>query len=243
MKISQKGIDLIKKFEGCPVNKDGKCYAYKDSVGVWTIGYGTTNADKTVTGTTIKEGLIITKAKAEEYLAKSVDKKYGANVNKFESKYHWNQNQYDALVSFAYNIGSIDQLTKNGTRTIAQISEKMLMYNKAGGQVLDGLTKRRQAEKQLFDTAVSTNTSVDITNEIQVSTAVSKSSSYKAKVTAKNGLNIRKEADGNSTTLGALPYGTNVTITQEKNGWGKIKTTVNKKDVTGWIYLCYIKKV
>ena len=69
MKVSKNGIDLIKSFEGC------KLTAYKDSVGVWTIGYGTTNADKSITGTTLKEGVKITQSTAEEWLAKSVDKK------------------------------------------------------------------------------------------------------------------------------------------------------------------------
>lgn len=246
MKISQKGIELIKSLEGCPVNKEGKCYAYKDSVGVWTIGYGTTNADKSITGVTIKEGLVIAKSKAEEWLAASIDKKYGPNVMKYDSIYHWNQNQYDALVSFAYNVGSIDQLVQSGRRTITEISDKILAYNKAGGEVLVGLTRRRQAEKQLFDTVIVTNNSPSSkkTNTVQkTSTAVSKSSSYKAKVTAKSGLNIRKESNSKSAKLGALEYGTNVTITQTKNGWGKTSITLNKKKVTGWIYLKYIKKI
>lgn len=251
MQLSQKGIDLIKSFEGCPVNKEGKCYAYKDAVGVWTIGYGTTNADKSITGTTIKEGLTITKSQAEKWLKESVDKKYGPNVMKYNGKYNWNQNQYDALVSFAYNVGSIDSLVKNGTRTIAQISTAILEYNKGTvngvKQALAGLTRRRQAEKALFDTVVTNNkipcnTSPNANNDT-TSITVSKSSSYKAKVTAKSGLCIRKEANGQSYKLGALTYGTNVTITQEKSGWGKTSVTLNKKKVTGWIYLKYIKKV
>lgn len=248
MKISQTGIDMIKQFEGCPVNKEGNCYAYKDAVGVWTIGYGNTNADKSITGTTIKEGLTITKSKAEEWLRESLDKKYGPSVMKYNGKYNWNQNQYDALVSFAYNIGSIDSLVKNGTRTIAQISAAILEYNKGTvngvKQALPGLTRRRQAEKTLFDTVVTNKISCNRPpNANNATSAVSKSSSYKAKVTAKSGLCVRKEANGQSTKLGALSYGTNVTITQEKNGWGKTSITLNKKKVTGWIYLKYIKKV
>ena len=148
MQLSQKGLDLIKEFEGCRLT------AYQDAVGVLTIGYGTTNADKAITGVLITPGLTITQKVAENWLKLTTDKKYGANVTKYDNKYHWNQNQYDALVSFAYNIGSIDQLTQNGTRTIAQISEKILAYDKAGGKVLAGLTRRRKAEKELFDTPV-----------------------------------------------------------------------------------------
>lgn len=148
MNISQKGIDLIKEFEGCRLT------AYKDAVGVWTIGYGTTNADKSITGTTIKSGMTITQATADEWLRKSVNSKYVPLVMKYDNVYHWNQNQLDALTSFAYNIGSIDQLTNYGKRTILQISEKILSYDKAGGKVLAGLTRRRKAEQKLFNTSV-----------------------------------------------------------------------------------------
>lgn len=143
MKISENGLNLIKKFEGCRLK------AYQDSVGVWTIGYGTTNADKAITGTNIEKGLTIWQETAEEWLRKSIAAKYGPKVDKY-SKYNWSQNEFDALVSFAYNIGSIDQLTANGTRTKEQIADKILAYNKAGGKVLAGLTRRRQEERELF---------------------------------------------------------------------------------------------
>jgi hypothetical protein len=97
--------------------------------------------------------LTITKAKAEEWLEAALDKIYLPLVTKYDSKYHWNQNELDALVSFAYNIGSIDQLTANGTRNRAQIAKKMLEYNKAGGKIYAGLTRRRKAERALFLTA------------------------------------------------------------------------------------------
>jgi len=69
---------------------------------------------------------------------------------KYQDKYGFNSSQIDALVSFAYNIGSIDQLTDYGKRTIRVIEEKILLYNKAGGRVLRGLTSRRIAELDLF---------------------------------------------------------------------------------------------
>lgn len=78
-----------------------------------------------------------------------------AAVNKYYGKYQFNQNQYDALVSFAFNIGSIDKLTINGTRTIAEISSKILAYCNCAGKKLQGLVNRRTAEKKLFDTPVS----------------------------------------------------------------------------------------
>ena len=70
MKISEKGLALIEEFEGCQLT------AYQDEVGVWTIGYGITNADKSITGTTIKKGLTITKEKAEEWLEECLNRIY-----------------------------------------------------------------------------------------------------------------------------------------------------------------------
>ena len=71
---------------------------------------------------------------------------------KYDKIYKWNQNEIDALVSFAYNIGSIGGLTANGTRSRSAIAVKMMEYNKAGGRVYRGLTRRRTAEKKLFTT-------------------------------------------------------------------------------------------
>lgn len=150
MNISNNCLAIIKKYEGC------KLKAYKDPVGVLTIGYGLTNACKSITGLTITASTTITQAQAEKYLAQVLNAKYVPLVNKYDSKYHWNQNQLDAMTSFCYNVGSIDQLTANGTRTIAQISAKITAYNKAGGKVLTGLVNRRRAEKELFDKPVQT---------------------------------------------------------------------------------------
>lgn len=135
MKTSGKGISLIKEFEGCHLK------AYKCPAGVWTIGYGHTAG--------VKEGQVITLEKALSLLKDDL-KKYEKHVKSFRKKYNWNQNQFDAMVSFAFNVGSINQLTANGTRTIQQISNKILAYNKAGGIELDGLTRRRKAEQKLF---------------------------------------------------------------------------------------------
>lgn len=181
MNVSQKGIDLIKEFEGC------RTVAYLDAVNVWTIGYGTTNADKSITGVEIRKGLTITKTVAENWLKLSLNKKYAPKVEKYNSKYHFNQNQFDALVSFAYNIGSIDQLTQNGTRTIKEISEKILAYDKAGGKVLVGLTRRRQAEKKLFDTPIKEELKQTTTKTTATKTTTSKTLKKGAKVKIKSG--------------------------------------------------------
>lgn len=147
-KVSKRGIDLIKEFEGCRLT------AYQDEVGVWTIGYGITNSDKSITGTTIKRGLKISQATAKKWLEESLNRKYLPKVMKYVTRYNWNQNEIDALTSFAYNIGSIDQLTANGSRSRDTIAKKMLEYNKAGGTVYRGLTRRREAERKLFLTPV-----------------------------------------------------------------------------------------
>ena len=135
MKTSRAGIELIKRFEGC------KLSAYKCPAGVWTIGYGHTGG--------VKQGQTITQAQAEQYLVNDLAK-FEAHVEKFNKKYCWNQNEFDAMVSFAYNVGSINQLTAFGTRSKNVVKEKIRLYNKAGGKVLAGLTKRRQAEYELF---------------------------------------------------------------------------------------------
>lgn len=142
MRISENGLNLIKEFEGCRLE------AYRDPAGVLTIGYGHTHG--------VQEGMRITQETADEYLRDdcvAAEK----NVNGFDAKYHWNQNQFDALVSFAFNLGSINQLTANGTRSIAEISAKIPEYCHAGGKKLSGLVRRRSAEKELFDTPAETN--------------------------------------------------------------------------------------
>lgn len=142
--LSENGLNLIKSFEGC------KLTAYKclPTEKYYTIGYGHYGSDVT-------PGMKITEEQAEELLAQDC-KKAIKNVNSFMSKYNFNQNQFDALVSFAFNVGSINQLTASGTRTLEQISSKITAYNKSGGRVILGLVKRRAKEKELFDTPTST---------------------------------------------------------------------------------------
>lgn len=155
-KISENCLKLVKEFEGCRLK------AYKDEVGVWTIGYGITNSDKKITGITIKKGLTITKEAAGKWLEEALNQKYLPLVLKFDNIYDWNQNELDALTSFAYNIGSISQLTADGTRSKSVIADKMLLYSKAGGTVYRGLIRRRTAERDLFLTAVKTASTQEI---------------------------------------------------------------------------------
>ena len=217
-KISKAGIDLIKEFEGCYLK------AYKDPVGVWTIGYGITNSDKSITGTTIKSGLSITKNTAEQWLEKSLNKKYVPLVLKYDDKYDWTQGELDALTSFAYNIGSIDQLTARGTRSKKQIANKLLEYNKAGGRVFKGLTRRRKAEKALFESDYDAPAK-DTKEE------TSKSTNNKTlKVTAKSGLNVRSGAGTSNSKVTSIQYKKTVTWLNGK------KKTVDGND---WYYISF----
>lgn len=135
MNVSNKGLDLIKQFEGCRLK------AYKCPAGVWTVGYGHT---KDVTRDTI-----ITHREADEFLKEDVQ--FVVNyINSFDRE--WTQNQFDALVSFAYNcgVGNLKKLINN--RDDNDIPDAMLKYKHAGGKVLKGLERRRKEEVKLFVT-------------------------------------------------------------------------------------------
>ena len=137
MKTSEKGIALIISFEGfCP-----KAYKCLESEKYYTIGYGHYGKD-------VKKTDTITKEKAIDLLKKDLSV-FESKVNKY-NKYGFSQNEFDALVSFAYNVGNIDGLTKDGTRTKEEIAKCITLYNKSGGKVINGLKKRREKEKELF---------------------------------------------------------------------------------------------
>ena len=140
MNISQTGIDLIKQFEGC------KLEAYQCSAGVWTIGYGHTGSDVT-------KGRKITLTEAESLLKQDLIV-HCNNVSKLV-KVSLNQNQFDALVSFIYNIGinafknstMLKYLNKGEFYAAAKEFDRWIY---AGGKVSEGLKNRRTAEKTLF---------------------------------------------------------------------------------------------
>lgn len=146
MKISKVGIDLIKEFEGCQLK------AYKCPAGVWTIGIGHTGA---VDGKPVCAGMTITQQKAEELLSECLEKRYEPAVRKFNGL---NQNQYDALVSFCYNLGpgifKGNLLNAINAKDWNDVARQMRLYNKArvNGVLteLKGLTRRRNAEAELF---------------------------------------------------------------------------------------------
>ena len=139
MKTSPKGIALIKEFEGLRVK------AYQCPGGVWTIGYGHTAG--------VKPGMVITKAQAEEYLK--------ADLIAFERYLNGlglalNQNQFDALVSFIYNVGTGNFSSSTLLRKIRvnpqdnSIMDEFLRWVYSKGRVLPGLQRRRLDEMKLY---------------------------------------------------------------------------------------------
>ena len=140
MNISQNAIDVIKHFEGCRLT------AYKCPAGIWTIGYGHTGAD-------VKKGMIITQEQAENLLKQDLVV-HTNNVSKLV-KVPLTQNQFDALVSFEYNVGYGN--LKNSTllkllnqKKYEEAAQQFLRWKYAKGVVLAGLVKRRNAEMKLF---------------------------------------------------------------------------------------------
>lgn len=149
MNLGTPGLEMIKSFEACRLT----AYKVLPSEQYWTIGWGHYGPD-------VYEGMQITQTQADAYLKQDVSR-FVENVNNFSkaNNVNLNQNQFDALVSFTYNVGTkwmnsstIRTYLLNGIEkyTDAQITNAFLLWNKAGGQVLPGLTRRRQAEAQLF---------------------------------------------------------------------------------------------
>ena len=137
MKISENGLNLIKSFESCKL----KAYKCVSTEKYYTIGWGHYGAN-------VKADMVITQEQADSMLISDVAK-YEKYVN--ATGLELNQNQFDALVSFTYNCGNGNLKKLITNRTLPEISEALLLYNKSGGKVLAGLTRRRKAEKMLFD--------------------------------------------------------------------------------------------
>jgi lysozyme len=139
-KYSAAGLELTKQFEGLELK------AYQDSVGVWTIGYGHTGPD-------VKEGLTITEEQAGVLLA--ADVAWAVTCVNKSVKAKINQNQFDAMVDFVFNLGCASLVQSTLLRMVNAgdfdgAAKQFLRWNKAGGKVVRGLTKRRQAETDLF---------------------------------------------------------------------------------------------
>lgn len=140
MKINDAGLFLIKSFEGC------KLQAYQDIVGVWTIGYGHTGND-------VYDGLEIDQETADNFLAQ--------DLQRFESgveslvQVSMNENQFSALVCFAYNVGLNNLKHSTLLKDVNEeyfdaAADQFLRWDRAGGEEVSGLLRRRKAEKALF---------------------------------------------------------------------------------------------
>ena len=203
MNISEAGIQLIKKFEGCSLK------AYKCPAGIWTIGYGHT--------LNVNEGQTITKKQAEDLLKQDL-RSFELTVNNLVNV-PLNQNQFDALVSFCYNLGT-GNLKKSTLLKLLNkqdylgAAEQFDRWVYAGGKKLSGLVKRRAAEKELFLKAI------DV--ELYIVTA--------------NALNIREKAGTNYKILKVLNKNDSVKISKVSGNWGKLS------DNPGWVSMKYLKK-
>ena len=140
MKTSQYGIDLIKHFEG------GELEAYQCAAGVWTIGYGHTKGVQPGDQWSESHANHMLEVELEEY----------ENYVSTAVTVPLSQNQFDALVSWVYNLGNGNLTSSTMLKVLnsgdyAGVPAQILRWNKAGGKVLDGLTRRRQAEADMFE--------------------------------------------------------------------------------------------
>ena len=139
MKTSKDGLQLIKDFEGLELN------AYKCAAGVWTIGYGHIKG--------VQEGMSISEARANEMLNEELTE-YENYINKGVTV-PLSQCQFDAMVSWVYNLGGGNLQASTLLKVINAedydgVPAQLMRWNKAGGKVLEGLTRRRQAEADMF---------------------------------------------------------------------------------------------
>jgi len=131
--LTEVGLELIKSFEGL------RLQSYQDSGGIWTIGYGHTKG--------VKPGQKITEAQADEFLTEDLEQAE-ADVQTFV-KFPLSDNEYSALVSFAFNLGArnLRDLVSYGK---ARVPSRIMLFNHVQGRQLPGLTRRRAAERKLF---------------------------------------------------------------------------------------------
>ena len=139
MKIGTQGLELLKHFEGLELN------AYQCAAGVWTIGYGHTKG--------VEKGMSISEARANEMLEEEMAE-YENYVNTYVTA-ELSQCQFDAMVSWVYNLGGGNLKSSTLLKVLNSgdydgVPAQMMRWNKAGGKVLEGLTRRRQAEADLF---------------------------------------------------------------------------------------------
>ena len=145
MKTGERGLALIKEFEGC------KLKAYQCPAGIWTIGIGSTHYGD---GTPVTKNKTLPTEKAAIALLAATIGQYEKAVNAMTVEL--TQNEFDALVCLCYNIGAGNFLKSTLVKMLkagddkAEIAKQFLRWDKAGGKQLAGLTRRRNAEAELF---------------------------------------------------------------------------------------------
>ena len=195
--MNEAGLRLLKNYEGCRL----RAYKPVPSEREFTIGWGHYG---------VPEGTVWTQKQADDQLVKDLIK-YEGYVDSMHL--NLNENQRAALTSFVYNCGPgcLSSLCKG--RNIKQIGEALILYNKANGKVLVGLTRRRKAEQELYFTPVTTNVTSDGTTKLP----------YKVKT--KCDLNIRSGAGANYSKIRVAKKGEILTVWAiETNGstkWGR----------------------
>lgn len=210
MKTGQAGLDLIKSFEGLRLD------AYLCPARVWTIGYGHTG---TVDGKLIRSGMRITAEKAEELLKEDLDK-FERYVDRYVTT-KITQNQFDALVSFAYNCGpgalqKSTLLKRVNSGLFVKASQEFLKWNKGGGKVLTGLTKRRKEEVALFMEDVLLKPKIN--------------------------LPLRDKSSRKGNKMVTIPKGKSVKVLEQtKPGYWQIKVTIDDKAYKGYCNAKYLQ--
>lgn len=235
---SSSGVNFIKQFEGL------RTTAYKDSAGVWTIGYGHTSG--------VYSGMKITEAQAEQYLKNDLKTAENA-VNNFMKKHnrYISQTQFDALVSFTFNVGSgwtqnasynIYKYMSTGSHTDQQVKDTFGSWVNAGGKKVAGLVTRRAKEAALYLYGTyngSGGNSSDNGNNGNVNNGNNNQNNPSAKYSVGNyrittnnlNLNVRSGPGTGYKIVGSLAKNTVVAITEVSGNWGKYSG--------GWICLDY----
>jgi lysozyme len=141
MKINAKGLELVKRFEGLRLE------AYRCPAGVLTIGFGST-------GPHVRQGMVITPGEAERLLVKDLSR-FEAGVEAMVTGVPTSEDEFSACVALSFNIGlnafarsTVLRRHKQGNKIGA--ANAFLMWNKAGGRILPGLVRRREAERDLY---------------------------------------------------------------------------------------------
>ena len=138
--MSRLAINLVKKFEGCNLTT---YINYRDNL---AIGYGTTNKDMPATRTRITSNMTISKETAEKWFIDSIYKIYVPLVNKYDSIYDWTQNEFDALVSYVYGKGYMEDITLNGHISKAGVANRILNTRESNPDII----RRRELEYNIF---------------------------------------------------------------------------------------------